>query len=587
MLFRSLLLLPATVRPAALLTDSPPPDLILHHARIVTGVPRPAVVSAIALRDGRIQETGEDAEILRRRGPRTEVLDLEGRMVLPGLMDSHTHPADAAMTEWDHSIPSMQRIQDVLDYVRARAKVVPAGEWIAVRQVFITRLAEQRYPTRAELDQAAPRHPVLFATGPDASLNSLALQRSGIDRDFQPSDGGSGFAERDPVTGDLTGLLRNCSRFVTVPPPARTAGREEKLRRITALFADYNASGLTSICDRDANAEQIELYKELHGAGRLTVRLSISQHVESIGPMSSIQGGIRAIASDPLFLGRTSNQWLRIIGIKTYLDGGMLTGSAFMREPWGVSAIYGIKDPAYRGVRFIPKDRLKTMVQTAVEGGLQFTAHSVGDGAVHALLEVYDELDHELPASTPLRLTRPSISHCNFMSQEAVEQAARLGVFLDVQPAWLHLDTRTLVKQFGSDRLRWFQPLRSLLAAGVTVGGGSDHMQKIGANRAINPYSPFLGMATSITRLARDHPGPLHPEEALTRAQAIQLYTLNNARLLGCDRELGSLEPGKRADLIVIDTDLMTCPEEAIARTRVLRTYIEGRLVHSADPRAP
>src|SRR5207248_5415434 len=174
------------------------------------------------------------------------------------------------------------------------------------------------------------------------------------------------------------------------------------------------------------------------------------------------------------------------------------------------------------------KDRLTRFVRTAAEGGLQFTAHSVGDGAVHTLLDVYEDLDKQVP----LRQTRPCLTHSNFMSREAVDLCARLGVVVDIQPAWLYLDARTLTAQFGYDRLRYFQPLRSLFAAGVTVGGGSDHMQKVGSFRSINPYNPFLGMQTAVTRRARWYDGPLHQEEALNREQAVSLYTITYDRLL-------------------------------------------------------
>src|SRR5262249_33917958 len=163
------------------------------------------------------------------------------------------------------------------------------------------------------------------------------------------------------------------------------------------------------------------------------------------------------------------------------------------------SKIYSISDPKYRGLLFISRDRLLRIVRATTEAGLQFTAHSVGDGAVHTLLSVYEELDR----TTPIRKTRPCLTHANFLSKEAIEKSARLGVVLDVQPAWLYLDTRTLVAQFGRERLRYFQPLRGLFAAGVVVGGGSDHMQKIGSRRAINPYDPFQGMWVTLTRRAR------------------------------------------------------------------------------------
>jgi predicted amidohydrolase YtcJ len=165
------------------------------------------------------------------------------------------------------------------------------------------------------------------------------------------------------------------------------------------------------------------------------------------------------------------------------------------------------------------------------------------------------------------------------MSPESVRMVARLGVIPLVQPAWLYLDTRTLNTHFGYERLRYFQPLRSICEAGGIAAGGSDHMQKLGSIRSINPYNPFLGMWTTITRRARWYDGRLHPEEALSREQAIRFYTVNCARALFLEEHVGSLEKGKKADMIVVDTDLLTCPEDAIKDTQVLRTYLDGRLV--------
>jgi predicted amidohydrolase YtcJ len=346
-------------------------------------------------------------------------------------------------------------------------------------------------------------------------LNSLGLRANHIDRDFKVPPGGPGLVEKDPTTGEPTGLVRTFARFTKVPATGKQPTAEEQQRCLAALFRDYNSVGITAVCERDAYPDQVPVYKALRDSGRASMRVALSWHVDSEGDLAAIQASIRRVAADPLF--QKNDSRLRIIGIKTYLDGGMLTGSAYMREPWGVSAMYGITDPNYRGLLFIPKDRLREMVRAAAQEGLQFTAHSVGDGAVQALLDAYEEVGRDLP----LRRTRPCIEHSNFMSRAAVEQAARLGVMLDIQPAWLYLDTRTLVKQFGYDRLRYFQPLRSIVAAGGVVGGGSDHMQKVGSMRSNNPYNPFLGMATAVTRQARWYEGRLHPEEALSRAQAI------------------------------------------------------------------
>jgi predicted amidohydrolase YtcJ len=550
------------------------PDLIVHSGKIVTVDENFSIAEAMTIRAGRIEQVGTRNDLLRLKTPNTELIDLHGAMVLPGLIDSHTHPGGAAMTEFDHPIPDMETIADVLDYFRERARVVPEGQWIDLQQVFITRLREQRYPTRAELDKAAPRHPAIFRTGPDASLNTHALERCGINRDFKIPEGVPGKIEKDEH-GEPTGILRSYGNYTKIDVVrGKKASEVDHLSRLRELFKDYNSVGVTSVADRSGDATALARYEKLRDAGELSVRVSVSHRIDTLGPLEKIQDRIREVAKHPLF--KSPGPMLRIIGIKTFLDGGMLTGSAYMRQPWGTSTIYSITDPNYRGTLFIPKDRLLPIVRTAVEEGLQFTAHSVGDGAVHTLLDIYEELGRSLP----IRKTRPCITHCNFMSREAVDMLARLGVVADIQPAWLYLDTRTLVAQFGYERMRYFQPLQSLFKAGAIAGGGSDHMQKIGSLRSINPYNPFLAMHTAITRKARWYDGTLHPEEALTREQAIRFYTRNNAFLIFRENQIGSLEPGKLADFIILDRDILTCPIDDLKSTQVRQTYLNGKRIY-------
>jgi predicted amidohydrolase YtcJ len=566
-----------------------PADLILHNGKVLSVDAKFTVHSAIAVRGDRILAVGSDADVLKTKGEKTQIIDLAGKTLMPGLMDSHVHPVDAAMTEFDHPVPDMETIQDVLDYIRSRAKVVPKGGWISVRQVFITRLREQRYPTRTELDEAAPEHAVVFATGPDASVNSLALKLSGIEKDYRLT--GTGQVERDGA-GEPTGILRSCTRILKVKSPEGKATTKDRTRRLKELLADYNSAGLTAICDRDCSASGQDRYRELLNKGELTVRTALSRSLDTGGRIEDVRARIKEIAADPLCRvnehgkGTSADEpaarllqaagLLRIIGVKTYLDGGMLTGSAYMRQPWGVSKIYSIRDPEYRGVLMIPRERLLPTVQATVDAGLQFTAHSVGDGAVHLLLDVYEEINK----STPIAKTRPCVTHSNFMSYEAATKLAKLGVMVDIQPAWLYLDTRTLTAQFGYDRLRYFQPLKTIFESGGVAGGGSDHMQKIGSLRSINPYNPFLGMWTTLTRRARWHEGQLHPEEALSREQALRFYTINNAKIMFLDDQTGSLEIGKLADFIVVDKDYLACPVDDIRGMNVLRTYLGGKLVY-------
>ena len=548
-------------------------DLIVHHGKIVTVDPSFTIAEAMAVRGDRILALGSNSAILNLAGAETEQVDLEGKTVMPGLIDSHVHAVAGAMYEFDHPVPEMETIADVLAYVKLRAEALEDGQWITISQVFITRLKEQRYPTRQELDRAAPKNPVVFRTGPDASLNSLALKLSAIDRNFQITDGKPGRVERDPKTGEPTGILRTCARFIKAQPSEKTPTFNEQLKRLKELLADYNSVGITSFVDGDTSDEEVELFRRLKDGGQLTCRTFMALSVDAQAPIEKIEARLREAARSPLH--KYDNLlWLR--GAKSYLDGGMLTGSAYMREPWGVSKVYSIEDPQYRGMLYIQPDKLYRIMREALAQDLQFTAHTVGDGAVHAFLDACERIDK---SDFPVRDKRPSITHSNFMTLEAVRRMAALGVVANMQPAWLWLDAATLLKQFGSARLAYFQPYKTLFEHGAMAGGGSDHMQKIGSLRSINPYNPFLGIWVTLTRRARWMEESLHPEQAITREQAIRLYTANNAYLTFEEKEKGSLENGKLADFIILDRDILTCPLGEMKEIQVLRTYLGGKLI--------
>lgn len=553
-----------------------PPDLVVTHGKIVTVDAKFSIAEAFAVRDGRIVAVGKNDEILALAGEGTQKLNLGGKTVIPGLCDSHVHPGGAALYEFDHPIPEMDTVGDVLKYVAARAEVLPDGEWISLSQVFITRLRDQRYPNRKELDAAAPKNPVIFRTGPDASCNSLALELSGIDKNFQITDGKSGQIEKDPVTGELTGILRNASRFVKYKSSEKSATVDQRRAGLKKLLADYNSVGLTSLADRNAGDGAVGDYQYLKEKGELTCRLFLSYGINGNAEKPEVEKRLLAAANHPLHK-YDPMLWLR--GVKVFLDGGMLTGSAYMREPWGKSEIYSITDPTYRGIRFIPQENLVHMARFALQHDLQFTAHSVGDAAVLALIEAYEEINKEFPVAAQ----RPCITHCNFMSPEAIEKMSQIGIVADLQPAWLWLDGATLHKQFGDQRMAYFQPYKSCFDKGVIVGGGSDHMQKIGSLRSVNPYNPFLGMWTTLQRQPRRFDDkPLHPEQAITREQALRLYTINNAYLTFEEKEKGSLETGKLADFVVLHSDILTCPVDEVRSMTVEQTYLGGKLVYTA-----
>ncbi len=437
--------------------------------------------------------------------------------------------------------------------------------------------ARATFPTREELDSAAPKHPVLFRTGPDGSANSLGLTENGIDKEFaaqHPDQVGV-----DPTTGELTGVIRNSSSIFQTrsDKSRRNLSNDAKDDRLAELLADYNRWGITGIIDRNCSDSGRAQYARLLEAGRLTTRVRMSRSMTPNASLAEVEKRLDVIVADPLF--KNPDPRLAVIGVKVFEDGGMLTGSAYFNQPWGISSIYGIVDSRYRGMQYVDTERLEELVRLCAARNLAFTAHCQGDAAVEALVTAYERVNEDIPIAP----TRSSITHSSFMSQRAIEGAAKLGVGVDLQPVWLYLDARTLVAQFGDKRLQHFIPLKSLFDAGVVAGGGSDHMQKIGSLRSVNPYNPFLGMWIAVTRTARWHDQPIHPEEALSREQMIRFYTINNAWLMRADDEIGSLEVGKRADFCVLDSDLLTCPEEQIRDANVLETWLDGERLLSAD----
>ena len=543
------------------------------NAKIVTVDASFSIADSMIVKGSRIHWVGQASNSPIPLTSETKRVDLQGKMVLPGLIDSHVHALGASTFEWDHPVPDMETIQDVLKYIEQRSQSVPKGEWIFVSQVFITRLQEQRFPTREELDQVAPHHPVCFRTGPDAAFNSLGLAKNQIDKNYVAPHDLKVKVERDPSTHEPTGIIRNYAKITKVDASSRSPSVEESALALEKLLRDYNAVGITSIAERSVTEQGLRVFETVQKHGHLTCRVFLNWSVEPNAPWDRVVEQVQTAASHPR---HAYDEWLWLRGVKIFLDGGMLTGSAFMRQPWGKSTIYAIDDPNYRGLLYVEPERLYQLAKLCLEKDLQFTAHSVGDGAVHALLQAYDAIDKDFP----VRPTRPCITHCNFMSREAIETMKRLGVVADLQPDWLWLDGKTLLQQFGEERLAYFQPYRSIIDSGVIVGGGSDHMQKVGSLRSINPYNPFLGMWIASTRQPRGMNRPLHAEQRIDRREAIKLYTIKNAFLLFDEKNRGSLEPGKLADFIVIDCDLLECPEAQIRSIQVEQTFVGGHQVH-------
>ena len=557
----------AVLMPALALAQ--PADVIYYNAKIITMWEGRPLAQALAIRGNRFLAVGSNEEILKYAGHVTRRVDLGGRCVVPGLIDSHTHPSGAALSEQEGPVPVMNTIADVQAYIRRQADRLPADRLIFVPKVYATRLRERRYPTRYELDEAAPGRLVMADNGYASVLSSALLAKLNITRDTpQPSNG----KIIKDSNGEPTGLILGAPGLLGPLRRTRRPTHRDLLWAIESMQKKYNEAGITSTIDRGQGPEGFRAYQELRQAGRLTVRTYVTFLMGAQGKPEQVRQEIMRIP----FVTGFGDEWVRVGSIKTIVDGGILIGTAYLREPYGENtAVYGYYDPDYRGVLYVPKENLFEMALTANRLGWQMTAHTTGGGATDLLLDAYEAADRE----RPIRPRRFTVSHGNFPNEEARARAVRMGVLFDVQPAWHHFDGPALKDVFGPSRMRHFIPLRSMLDEGIIVAGGSDHMIRFDARKAINPYHPFFGMWMAITRRTADG-SVLNPEQRISRLEALRLWTLNAAYLSFEENLKGSIEPGKLADFVVISRDYLECPEDEIKDIEALLTVVDGREVY-------
>ncbi len=546
------------------------PDVIYYNAAIITMSPRQPAAQAVAIRGDRFTAVGSTADVLSTAGPRTQKIDLGGKCIVPGIIESHVHPISAALSEIDGPVPVVHSIAELKDYIQTQDRKLPPGRLIFVPKVYSTRLTDHRYPNRYELDQAAPgNREVVADNGYAAVVNSVVLKRLNITRDTPQPDNGR--IEKD-TKGEPTGLILGAPQLLRSVRGSRPATAKDRLWALKNMLARYNSVGITSIIDRGEGPDGFRAYQTLHASGELTARSFVTYLIQAQGSPDQVRAEIEHI---PFTTGWGDN-WVRVGSLKTIADGGILIGTAYLREPYGPNTqIYGFVDPAYRGVLSVPKENLFAMANAAAELGWQMTAHTTGGGATDVLLDSYENANRTIP----LRDRRFTVTHGNFPNPPAIERSKKLGVAYDIQPFWLYLDGPAIKDVFGPARMKDFQPLRSLIDAGIVVAGGSDHMIRFDPREATNPYHPFLGMWIAVTRKMMDGK-VLNPEQRITRLEALKMWTWNGAYLSFEEKEKGSIEPGKLADLAVITKNYATCPEDEIKDIEALRTVVGGKVVY-------
>jgi predicted amidohydrolase YtcJ len=553
-----------------------PAELVIRNARIITVDQKFSIAQAIAISGDKIVAVDDNRRIGKFIGKETRVIDAKGKTVMPGLYDSHVHSYKASVSTLNGGAPYITSIAEAQKWIREQAAKKPTGSWIVLERVYATRMKEMRLPTKAELDEAAPNHPVLWNSGPVAIVNSKGLEVSHITRDTPNPTPGE--IVKDAKTGEPTGVLRNAASLLKNPTNNRQPTPEEQREAVKHLHHLYNEQGITSIGERRTETAAIDLFRDLEKTGELTVRVNCTRLLDPVP--KNFDDAVKKLDEMTKTNGRVygptgvGDDWVRIGPFKVFMDGGMLIGTAYMREPWGVTDIYQISDPNYRGQLFIKPEILNPFYAEAARRGWQLTAHCVGDAAMDVLLDCYQDIDKQMK----IEKRRFLVTHANFVDEKNFDRCARLGVIADVQPAWLYKDADALKKVLGERRMENFFPLKKWFNHHIIVGGGSDHMVQLDSIESTNPWNPWLGMWVALTRHT-ERGSVDKPEQCLTREEAVRFYTINNCYLNFEEKKKGSLEPGKYADLIMIDRDILHCPVDDVRGTKILMTMVGGKVV--------
>jgi predicted amidohydrolase YtcJ len=535
-------------------------DTIFVNAAIWTGQPDRPWAEAIAIRGDRILAVGSREAVLRSVGRRAKAVDLGQRLVLPGFIDSHTHFLDGGFALLSIQLRDARSRAEFTARIAAKAKTLEKGQWILNGDWDQTRFDPPELPRREWIDAVTPDNPV-FVNRLDAHMslaNGLALKLAGITRDTPNPPGGE--ILRDPRTGEPTGILKDAAKdLVEARIPAPSLG--EKMKAAETALAHAAGLGLTSITEM-ADASRFEVYRELDRQGRLTCRLTVYVPIDQVDHPDRLKA-----------LVPTADGLLRFGGLKGFVDGSLGSSTALFFEPY-------TDDPSKRGLfaeQMYPDGVMARRLLAADKAGLQVAVHAIGDRANAIILDLYEATFKAGPA----RDRRWRVEHAQHLRPSDVPRFGRLGVIASVQPYHASDDGRWAERKIGSKRAETTYAFRSLLSTGAVLACGSDW--------TVAPLDPLTGVYAAVTRRTIDgrHPDGWIPEQKITLEEALRGYTMYGAYAEFAETEKGTLEPGKLADLVVLDRDFFKLGPDGIPGTKPLLTMVGGRVVFQAEPAKP
>jgi predicted amidohydrolase YtcJ len=531
------------------------PDLILYGGKIVTVDSAFSVAQAVAIRGDRFVAVGSDEAVRRLAGAGTKSIDLRGRTAIPGLADGHLHNAGGGPGV---DLSGVRSLAELLAAVEARVKVAKPGELIVSNSDWHeAQLKEQRLPHRRDLDRIAPDHPVVLVRGGhEFIVNSAAMRHWSIGPATKTPPGGEIGHDAD---GELNGELVDTARgLVKLPPPPKLTA-DEIVRQQKLL----NAAGLTSIripgsFQLGGNAiDPYRLFQQLKAEGKLTIRVNYLMRIFDFSSVDKVKATIASWNVKP----DEGDEWLRIGGMKTLIDGGFEGGH--MRTPYAEP--YG-RGGTFKGIQVVPVASYVAVVRELNREGWRVATHAVGDAAVDQVLDAYAAAN----AERSIVGRRWSIEHFFVARPDHFPRVRALGVVVSAQDH-LYLAGPSMKKYWGKARAEQVTPVGTFLDQGLVVAGGTDS--------PVIPYNPFWSMYHFISRETISD-GVYGANQRITRAQALRIFTINNAKLTFEENLKGSIEPGKLADLVVLSADYLTIPEKQIESLKPVATMVGGKFVY-------
>lgn len=554
----SLLLFSLSPKPTPATTDTA--DLVLENGNIYTVSAGQPHAEAVAVKGDRIVFVGSNADVKKFAGRSTRVVDLHGATVVPGLTDAHHHLFGVGFREMTLNLEGVTSLADFLAKVKARVDQAKPGAWVTGRGWIETFWQPPVFPTRWDLDKIAPHNPVVLerADGHGAVANSTALKIAGIEKNTPNPFGGE--ISRDKQSGEPNGMLLDAAQGLVrrhVPP---TSASEIEEAYLLGVKRDIGL-GWTQVQDPGGGYEDVELFKKLYAAGRIKLRI----YKALSSPGSEVA---RLFREGPII--EAYDNHLNVRTIKVYVDGSLGSRSAALLAPYSDA-------PDTSGFLTIKEEVILPMIEEALRKGIQVETHAIGDRGNRFILDEYEKALSAVPVEQrKVREPRWRVEHSQIVNPADIPRFAKLGIIPSMQPSHAIGDLHFAPSRLGLERLSGAYAWNSFIKSGVIVPGGSDAPVERG--------EPMIEFYAAVARKdIRGFTGAgWHPEEAVTREQALKMFTVWPAYAAFEENLRGAIEVGKLADFTVLSADIMKIPEQEILKTRCVMTVIGGEIVYQA-----